>query len=200
MKALRIFAVAALALGLGVLALRALAADPAKGEVKEGDAAPSFEATDDSGKPWKLDDHVGKKVVVVYFYPADFTGGCTKQACGFRDDMEKLTGKGVEVVGISCDAVKTHEAFKKFHKLNFTLLSDEDGTIAGKYGVPVTKGDATAKGTDVDGKDATFARKNTASRWTFVIGKDGKIAFKNSKVNAGEDSKQILEVIEKLNK
>jgi peroxiredoxin Q/BCP len=164
--------------------------------VKVGDAAPSFEATDDAGKPWKSSDHFGKKVVVVYFYPADFTGGCTKQACGFRDDLGKLTDKGVEVVGVSGDTAKTHEAFKKFHKLNFTLLADDKGEVAKKFGVPVGKG-GTAKA-KIDGADQTFERGVTIQRWTFVIGKDGKVAFMNDKVNAAEDSKKIIDVVDKL--
>jgi thioredoxin-dependent peroxiredoxin len=161
-----------------------------------GDAAPSFEATDDTGSTWKSSDHIGKKVVVLYFFPADFTGGCTAQACGFRDDMAKLTDKGVEVVGISGDSAKTHEAFKKFHKLNFNLLADEKGELAKKFGVPVDKG-GTAKAT-IDGAEKTFERGVTIKRWTFVIGKDGKVAFKNDKVAAKDDSKKILEVVEKL--
>src|SRR5262245_8142571 len=91
-------------------------------ELKVGDPAPTFTSTDDEGKPWKSSDHVGKKVLVVYFYPADMTGGCTKQACGFRDDMAKLTDKGVEVVGVSGDSAKNHQVFKSVHKLNFALL------------------------------------------------------------------------------
>ena len=66
-------------------AIQAVAAPP-----EVGSPAPVFEALDDTGKPWKSADHVGKGVVVVYFYPADMTGGCTKQACGFRDDMQVL--------------------------------------------------------------------------------------------------------------
>ena len=75
----------------------ALRADQKPAELKVGDPAPTFEATDDQGKTFKSSDVVGKKVLVVYFYPADLTGGCTKQACGFRDDMSKLADKGVEV-------------------------------------------------------------------------------------------------------
>src|SRR5262245_26589268 len=101
--------------------------------VAVGDKAPSFVAKDDQGKDWKSEDHVGKKIIVVYFYPADFTGGCTKQACGFRDDAKPLTEKGVEVIGISGDSVKNHQMFKKYHNLNFTLLADEDGSIAKKF-------------------------------------------------------------------
>src|SRR5260370_41933643 len=104
---------------LGLLAMARVAADDkAKApEVKMGDPAPVFESTDDQGSAWKSADHVGKKILVVYFYPADLTGGCTKQACSYRDDMSKLTEKGVEVVGISGDSAKNHEVFKKVHKL-----------------------------------------------------------------------------------
>src|SRR5437868_5926308 len=99
-----------------------------KVDLKVGDPAPTFEAKDDHGKTWKSSDHVGKKVVVIYFYPADLTGGCTKQACAFRDDMRQLAEQGVEVVGVSGDSVENHQIFKKVKNLNFTLLADEDGS------------------------------------------------------------------------
>jgi peroxiredoxin Q/BCP len=174
-------------------------ADDQKANLKVGDQAPDFQATDDQGKEWKLSDHVGKKVIVVYFYPADLTGGCTKQACGFRDDFKKLADKGVEVVGISGDSVKNHQLFKEVHKLNFTLLADEDGTIAKKFGVPVGPG-GEFKTKDLDGNAITLKRGVTAQRWTFAIDKEGKIAYKNSKVNPTQDSKQILKVFERSEK
>lgn len=183
---------------LGLLAIARVAADDkAKTpEVKVGDPAPVFESTDDQGSAWKSADHVGKKILVVYFYPADLTGGCTKQACSYRDDMSKLTEKGVEVVGISGDSAKNHEVFKKVEKLNFTLLADEDGAIAKKFGVPVGKGgDFPTK--DADGNPIVLKRGVTAQRWTFVINKDGKVIYKNAKVNPTQDSKQILELVEK---
>src|SRR5690348_2622166 len=108
--------------GLAVLVLGAFALAAVSGRaeekkaaegVKVGDKAPTFEATDDEGKTWKSGDHIGKKIVVIYFYPADFTGGCTKEACAFRDEGSKLTDKGVEVVGVSGDSAKNHELFKK---------------------------------------------------------------------------------------
>src|SRR4051812_16814758 len=111
-------------LGVAVLAGLALLA---RGEVlagdkpKVGDKAPAFQSTDENGQAWKSADHVGKKIVVLYFYPADFTGGCTAQACGFRDNIEAL-GKNVEVIGVSGDSAKNHAMFKKHHKLPFTLL------------------------------------------------------------------------------
>jgi peroxiredoxin Q/BCP len=186
---------ALLCLGLG--SLGRLAAEDAKAvEVKVGDPAPGFESTDDQGKPWKSSDHVGKKVMVIYFYPADLTGGCTAQACGFRDDAKKLADKGVEVVGVSGDAVKNHQLFKKVHKLPFTLLADEDGSVAKKFGVPLRAG-GEIKVTDPDGNPVVLKRGVTASRWTFVIGKDGKVLYKNTAVNAGKDSKQILELLDK---
>jgi peroxiredoxin Q/BCP len=173
----------------------ALSADAV--DLKVGDPAPKFQAKDDTSAEWKSSDHVGKKILVVYFYPADFTGGCTKQACGFRDDMAKLSGKDVEVVGVSGDSVKTHQAFKKFHNLNFALLADPEGKVAEQFGVPFVLGEKFAKAT-IDGKEESFARTATINRWTFVIDKQGKIASKNKEVKAADDSKAILELIEKL--
>ncbi|MCS6850077.1 MAG: peroxiredoxin [Gemmataceae bacterium] len=190
---------AALVCGVVAMMGNVQAADD-KVDLKVGDKAPSFTALDDSGKPFNSEDVVGKKIVVVYFYPADFTGGCTKQACGFRDDMTKLASKDVVVIGVSCDSVATHAAFKKHHKLNFTLLADEKGEVARKFGVPLSGKGGTAKGFDLQGNEATFKRENSAARWTFVIGKDGRIAMKNTKVSAADDSKAVLEAIEKLAK
>jgi len=187
-------AVAWVALVLGVWALTRGTVQAE--DLKVGDKAPSFEATDDQGKAWKSSDHVGKKIVVLYFYPADFTGGCTKQACGFRDDFKALADKGIEVIGVSGDSAKTHELFKKEHKLPFTLLADEKGELGKKFGVPVKAGGkANVK---VDGEPKTFERGATIMHWTFVIGKDGNIVYKNDKVNAAKDSKLILDLVGKL--
>jgi thioredoxin-dependent peroxiredoxin len=175
-------------------------AEEDKTELKKGDKAPSFQATDDQGKTWKSSDHVGKKVIVVYFFPADFTGGCTKQACTYRDDMGKLTDKGIEVVGVSGDSAKTHALFKKHHKLNFTLLADEKGELAKKFGVTPVRPGGKVDGFDEDGKKIKVERGVTIPRWTFVIGKKGTIIYMNPKVNAGQDSKQIQEAIEKHSK
>jgi thioredoxin-dependent peroxiredoxin len=117
-------------------------------------------------------------------------------AQAFRDAMHKLTDKGVEVVGISGDSVATHEMFKEVQKLNFTLLSDENGDIAKKFGVPFGKGaKVTAKGPK--GEPIESERAGTAARWTFIIGKDGKIAYKNVKVMPADDAKKILEFLTK---
>jgi peroxiredoxin Q/BCP len=185
---------------LGLLAACAAAcADEKKDEKVElnvGDVAPTFELRDDRDTTWSSSDRFGKKWVVIYFYPGDFTPGCTVQANAFRDAMHKLTDKGVEVVGVSGDSVRTHELFKKAQKLNFTLLSDEDGSVAKKFGVPFGPG-ATVKAKGADGKLIELKRSGTAARWTFVIGTDGKIAYKNTKVTPADDAKKITDFITK---
>jgi peroxiredoxin Q/BCP len=177
-----------------MLALLLLAAQAV--DLKVGDAAPSFAAKDDTGADWKSADHVGKKILVVYFYPASFTGGCTKQACAYRDDQKALSDAGAEVVGVSGDEVKNQAAFKKFHNLNFSLLADDKGEVAKAFGVETKKGGSVKQ--KIGDKDEEFTRGVTEMRWTFVIDKAGKIAYKNTKVNAAEDSKAVLEVISKL--
>jgi thioredoxin-dependent peroxiredoxin len=196
---LRLTAVAcATALLVAVIAPRAAAEDKKpdekKVELNVGDKAPAFELRTDRDTTWTSAEHVGKKWMVIYFYPGDFTPGCTAQANAFRDAMNKLTDLGVEVVGISGDSVRIHEQFKKAQKLNFTLLADEDGKVARSFGVPVGKG-ATVKAKDADGKPFEFERVSTAARWTFIIGKDGKIAYKNIKVIPAQDAKAVTEFI-----
>jgi peroxiredoxin Q/BCP len=176
---------------LGILAT--LMPQDAAVELKAGDVAPKFESVDDAGKPWKSEDHVGKKVVVVYFYPASFTGGCTGQALAFQADMKKFAEKDVEIVGVSGDAVKTQALFKVTYKLDFALLSDEAGAAAKLFGVP-TKPGATTKA-KIGDKTEEITRALTINRWTFVIGRDGKIAYKNKPVNSTKDSAAVLEIL-----
>ena len=187
--------------GVAVCLLTALTIDGAMAtepvDLKVGDPAPKFSADDDAGKAWSSADHVGKKIVVVYFYPADMTGGCTKQACGFRDDLSKLADKNIEVVGVSGDSVGNHQLFKKAHQLNFALLADVDGKVADAFGVPITRGEKSVKAV-IDGKEETLVRSVSAKRWTFVIDKQGKIAAKNTAVVAADDSKAILDAVAKL--
>jgi thioredoxin-dependent peroxiredoxin len=97
---------------------------------------------------------------------------------------------------VSGDTVKTQEAFKKAEKLNFTLLADEKGDVAKAFGVPAGKGGTVKK--KIDDKEQEFTRGVTIQRWTFVIDKAGKIAYKNPKVAAAEDSKAVMEVLQKL--
>lgn len=163
--------------------------------VEVGSPAPAFEAVDDTGATWKSSDHVGKGVLVVYFYPADMTGGCTKQACGFRDDIKPLADKSVTVVGVSGDSVRNHQLFKKEYGLPFTLLADTEGTVAEAFGVPVSRGEKVVT-KEVGGKPEEFVRNVTAKRWTFVIDAKGVVISKNTEVAAADDSKAILSLLQ----
>lgn len=104
-------------------------------KVKKGSVPPSFTLKDQDGKSVSLSKFKGKPVVV-YFYPADETPGCTKQACAFRDSYEKFKKAGAEVLGISGDDVSSHKAFAKKYRLPFTLLADEGNKVRKEWGVP----------------------------------------------------------------
>ena len=162
-------------------------------QLKVGDKAPIFEALDEDEELWKSVDHAGKKILVVYFYPAAMTGGCTKQACSFRDDKNNLEELDVEVIGISGDDPANLKFFRKAHDLNFTLLSDPDGKVAKKFGVPIRDGGSIKR--VIDGNEITLTRGVTTARWTFLIDLDGNILHINNQVNAANDSENVLKVI-----
>ena len=113
---------------------------PAKGKVQVGDKAPNFTLPNNAGAQVSLSDFLGKKDIVLYFYPKDNTPGCTNEACAFRDSYEVFKEAGAEVIGISSDSAETHEQFAKRHRLPFVLLSDAGGAIRKQYGVPTTLG------------------------------------------------------------
>src|SRR5687767_2693239 len=173
--------------------------DEKKVDLQVGDAAPAFESKDDQGLTWKSADHLGKKYIVVYFYPGDFTPGCTAQAKKFQENMNKLYDQGAEVVGVSGDSAKTHALFKDAYKLTYTLIGDEKGELANKFGVPVSKG-ADVKFRQPDKTMLEFKREVTTARWTFIIGLDGKIAYKNTKVDPVKDSLQVEAFLKNLEK
>ena len=162
-----------------------------------GEKAPAFEALDDQGKPWKSQSFRGKKLLLVYFYPAAMTGGCTKQACAFRDDRAKWRERNVEVVGISGDQPEGLALFKRAERLNFTLLADPDGKVAKAFGVPAGKGGSIDR--FVKGEKFTLNRGVTTKRWTFLLAKDGKVLYKNDKVQAPMDSSTVLNFLKKEN-
>jgi thioredoxin-dependent peroxiredoxin len=168
----------------------------AQDSLKVGDPAPVFSATADNGKVWRSEDHVGKKTLVVYFYPAAMSGGCTKQACGFRDLQTDLTKLGATVVGVSGDRVQNLKYFKQADRLNFPLLSDTSGAVARAFGVPESEGGTIKR--KVKGKEVELTRDRTEERWTFVIGKDGKIAMIETDVNAEGDASGISAAIQKM--
>ncbi|WP_127792949.1 thioredoxin-dependent thiol peroxidase [Agromyces sp. LHK192] len=126
-----------------------------------GDLAPDFTLTDQDGTPVSLSGLRGSKVVL-YFYPAAMTPGCTTEACDFRDNLNSFAGAGVRVLGVSKDDVDTLKRFAERDRLNFTLLSDADLTVQQAYG---TWGEKSLYGKIVVG----------AIRSTFIIGEDGRI-------------------------
>jgi len=164
--------------------------------LKEGDVAPSFEGRTETGEIWRSRDHVGSKYLVVYFYPAAFTSGCTRQACIFRDHMDQLEAAGVEVIGISGDHAEGQFLFHRHHALNFSQLCDTEGKIAGLFGVPVREGDTISR--SIDGVEHSLSRGVTASRWTFVIGKDGRIVRKSTAVDPEKDCQNVLQTVRRL--
>jgi len=165
------------ALFVGIVFAQAQPAAPPK----VGDKAPLITGKNQNGKSWKLADSIGKKIVLLYFYPKDDTAGCTKEACGLRDRMDELKKDKVEVIGVSFDSAESHQKFIEKHNLNFPLLADTDGKIADAYGV-------RAPG------------KNVARRVSFLIGLDGKIAHVTDAPQADIHLSQMKEAIEKLTK
>lgn len=124
--------------------------------IGNGTLAPDFELPDQFGSLVRLSQYRGTRSVVIYFYPKDDTGGCTIQACGFRDHFEKLRAAGAEVIGISDDSTESHLKFASKYRLPFTLLSDRGGRVRKLYGVKKTLG-------------------VIPGRVTFVIDRDGVI-------------------------
>jgi peroxiredoxin Q/BCP len=111
-----------------------------KDKVDVGSVAPDFTLPSQSGEMVSLEDFIGKKPVVLFFYPKDDTPGCTKQACTFRDEYEGFRKLDAEVIGVSSDSVKSHRHFAAKYDLPFTLLSDEAGKVRKLYGASNTFG------------------------------------------------------------
>jgi len=103
--------------------------------LKKGDKAPEFTLPDQDGKPRRLADLLAGEALILYFYPADFTPGCTREACDLRDLHTQILGAGLRVVGISPQSVDSHRKFSKEFSLPFTLLSDETKQAVKAYGV-----------------------------------------------------------------
>lgn len=159
------------------------------------DQVPSFRAVDSTGAIWESKTFLGQKQILLYFYPAAMTGGCTKQACAYRDDIEKWKILGVEVIGISGDQPASLSIFKKAKGLPFTLLSDPTGKVANLFNVPSGKGGVIER--FVNGDKYTMERGVTAKRWTFLISKTGKLLYKNTNVSASKDSETVLQFLKR---
>lgn len=148
-------------------------------ELKVGDKGPDFSLMDERGRLVSLRDYLGKKAVILYFYPKDFTPGCTAEACSFRDDYKVYEERGAVVVGVSLDSVESHMKFSEKYNLPFLPLSDSQKEVAKAYGVLGTGG-------------------FLAKRVTFVIDKEGKIAAVFPKVDVKHHSEEVLKVLDEL--
>lgn len=147
--------------------------------IKEGDAVPKFELLDSNGKAVKSSDFKGKKHVI-YFYPKDFTPGCTIEADEFSKDYNKFKKAGIEIVGISKDDVDSHKKFCEKMKIPFVLLADTETEVAKKFGV---WGKKNFMGKDYMG----------VIRSTFLVDEKGKIFKAYPKVKAAGHAKEVLE-------
>jgi peroxiredoxin Q/BCP len=103
--------------------------------LQPGQQAPDFEANLDDGSSFRLADHRGQRNVVLYFYPRDFSGGCTAQACSFRDSYASIGAYDAIIVGVSRDSAESHRAFKEKHGLAYPIVTDPDGTLADTFDV-----------------------------------------------------------------
>lgn len=163
-------------------------------ELNVGDKVAPFAALSDTGEMW-YSDSSSSEYLVVYFYPAAMTFGCTKQACSYRDNMADFKALNADIVGISGDDVASIKVFKAAENLNFTLLSDKEGKVADHFGVPTSKGGEITK--KVDDEKIILKRGVTTKRWTFVLDKSGKILYKDDSVNPLSDAKHVLKELQK---
>ena len=151
-------------------------------ELTEGVTAPDFAMSDKDGKSMKLSELRGKKNVVVYFYPKDFTPGCTMEATEFTRDYKKFRDAGIEIVGISPDDEKSHQKFREKMGIPYPLVADTEKEVSKKYGVYGLK---SFMGREYMG----------VNRSTFLIDKTGKIARIYRKVKPAGHSQDVLEVL-----
>ena len=150
--------------------------------ISAGGQAPDFTLPDDGGRMHTLSDYRGKPVVL-YFYPKDNTSGCTKEACGFRDDYSAYQDAGVAILGVSPDSSKSHANFRAKYELPFTLLADPDREVIKMYGAWGLK---KLYGREYEG----------VMRTTFLIGEDGNILKVFEKVKPANHSAEILAALE----
>ncbi len=149
--------------------------------MKIGDLCPHFELIDQHGKSFNSSDWIGKKKLVIFFYPKDETPGCTKEACTFRDRHEEFLEFDCQVIGISSDSVNSHKQFATKHNFNFVLLADTDKKIRKLFGVPGN----------------LFGL--LPGRVTYIIDLNGKIrGIHNSQLNPVSHIEEALDLIKQM--
>lgn len=150
-------------------------------KLKVGQPAPTFSLPNQNGKTVSLSQYQGKWLVL-YFYPKDFTSGCTTEAKHFRTAVPTIEKMGVTVIGISEDSVKSHAKFAKTYDLNYTLLADDDGKAASAY----------------DSLYDFFGVMKVAKRHTFIIDPKGRIAAIYTDVDPSKNPQQIIDKLKTL--
>ena len=152
--------------------------------LEAGDRAPAFTLKDQDGNVHRLRDYRGQ-TVVLYFYPRDFTPGCTKEACSFRDVNDDIAAEGAVVLGVSTDDAESHRTFRAEHRLRFPLLVDEGAKLAARYGAW--------------GEKTLYGRKSVGmTRSTFIIGPNGKLLRVWKRARAADHGEAVLEALRAL--
>ncbi len=152
--------------------------------LEAGDRAPAFTLKDQDGNAHRLRDYRGQ-TVVLYFYPRDFTPGCTKEACSFRDVNDDIAAEGAVVLGVSTDNAESHQKFRAEHRLRFPLLVDEGAKVAARYGAW--------------GEKTLYARKSVGmTRSTFIIGPNGKLLRVWKRARAADHGEAVLKALREL--
>jgi len=150
-------------------------------EIKVSSTIPAFTLPDQNGKLFDINSVLGKKNLVIYFYPKDDSPGCTAQACAFRDQFEVFTEADAVIIGISSQSVKSHKEFAEKHRLSFTLLSDEGNKIRKQFGVP------------------TNLLGLLPGRVTYVADKSGKVIYTfNSQLQTEKHVDEALRILKEL--
>jgi peroxiredoxin Q/BCP len=149
--------------------------------IQIGDNCPAFSLPDSQGKQIDINEYLGQKILVLFFYPKDNTPGCTKEACAFRDAYADFVALGCEVFGISSDASNSHQVFQQKYQLPYPLLSDTQKKVRQLFGVP------------------TSLFGLIPGRVTYVVGLDGKVAgIFNSQTNPVGHINEALKVVKNL--
>lgn len=150
-------------------------------EITLGSAIPHFSLHDQHGKTFNISTVLGKKNLVIYFYPKDDSPVCTKQACSFRDQFEVFKVADALIIGISSGSVTSHKEFAEKYNLNFTLLSDEGNRVRKLFGVP------------------TNFLGLVPGRVTYIVNKEGKVVFVfNSLMNGGQHVNEAINMLKEL--
>lgn len=154
---------------------------PSMNEIKIGSTIPAFSLPDQNGNLFDINSVIGKKNLVIYFYPKDDSPGCTAQACSFRDQFEVFAEADAVIIGISGQSVESHKKFAEKHRLSFTLLSDDEDKIRKQFGVP------------------TNLLGILPGRVTYIADKTGKVIYLfNSQMQATKHVDEALRILKEL--